>query len=703
MAIEKNLLLTSLSAQGDRKSHAYFSYTTNTGYRYCDGLSVAEAGTKYMLSEVDIDEIIVLGPAGSFSHGEENNRMLLRDYSDFRVADTENLSEYGFFQYRIAQFLDRLDMEAIDVLEDIDQTRGEEILNAYRGYCNYLSQNADYRPDVVFHMIAQDHSYYEKLKEMIPVYSRKEFLWLQRFIYTYLADNMKLAVREDNRNIRICFIPTGRENSEHYAVAENVGQIVRSINELDADVINVYMDMQGLDSAEGYTILAVLSMLSNDNNNRIHIKEIITSRLRPGQFAGVIDNDEMKRYDINNLVSGMNAFIRYGKVDEVQAYWDSRNIQNDHVDLLLYAMRRVDEGLSLCNISDLVGGIKLLKKVFDETPKGELAEVESNIFRILEETIRMDYGKMLEGDQLDELELVKWGMRKKFYQQCLTIIESRVPLDILNRGLFYYADSEEAKKVYLEELNKLYWSYQPKDRWNFNDLPHFFIKFYGRAQMKRNPVSKDRQKDFTDYRIRELDGEAENVTKAYSVLNENRDILNNLLYTYYRLGDIRNQINHAEDKPEGSEIDVHAVAENIKMMKEGVEAFVKAFEIARAKALEVHPEPVETWQITQAELKEYTFAHKIYGNPNKGRNDRRQSRPNNGQNRPNGQNGGPNRPAERNDQNTKPADQNNELQKKPAEQTESRPLAARSGLNDAVKTSVKSDNKKLTITISIDM
>ena len=27
-----------------------------------------------------------------------------------------------------------------------------------------------------------------------------------------------------------------------------------------------------------------------------------------------------------------DAFIRYGKVDEVQAYWDSRNIQNDHED-----------------------------------------------------------------------------------------------------------------------------------------------------------------------------------------------------------------------------------------------------------------------------------------------------------------------------------------------------------------------------------
>jgi hypothetical protein len=117
-------------------------------------------------------------------------------------------------------------------------------------------------------------------------------------------------------------------------------------------------------------------MLSNDQNSRIFIREIITSHYRPGRFANPIDNREMKRYDINNLVSGMNAFIRYGKVDEIQAYWDSRGIENQHIESLLYAMRRVDEGTSLCNPGDLESGINMLKDVFANTPKEELPEVE---------------------------------------------------------------------------------------------------------------------------------------------------------------------------------------------------------------------------------------------------------------------------------------------------------------------------------------
>ena len=614
MTVEKNLLLTSLSTNGDRKTHQYFYYEDKGTYRYCDGLSVAEAGTKYILSEVPLDEIIVLGPQNTFASGEENKRIVLREYSDFD-SNTDRMSEYCFFQYRISQFLDDLDLESIDVLDEISPERAAILVGRFQELKSIFSGIPGFRPDRAFHLIAQDPVLFEKLKEYTKDLNKKELLWLKRYIYIQLSANLKLSVREDNEDILICFIPTDRTAEGKPSIAaDNVGQIVKKISEIEADVVNLYIDMQGLETTEGYTILAVLSMLSSDKNNKIHIKEIITSHLRPIEFAGVIDNREMERYDINNLVSGMSAFIRYGKVDEVQSYWDRRGIQDEHVDLLLYAMRRVDEGISLCNISNLEFGIKLLKEVITSTVKEEMPEVVSNIFRILEDTIRLDYGTLLEGDTLDELELVKWAMRKKFYQQSLTIIESRMPKDMMERGIFYYADSAETKQAYLEELNRLYWSYLPKDRWNFNDLPHFFIKYYGRNQIdRRKKRDNDKQKNFTMYRIESLDGQAENILKGYSVLNEDREVLLDVLYTYYALGEIRNHINHAEDQKEDvKQIDIHAQTENIKLLTDGVTRFVTAYEKGRARALELHPEPAETWQISQEELTAYTSTHKIF-------------------------------------------------------------------------------------------
>ncbi len=682
-----NLLLTSLSSLGDRESHRYFFYEKDGNVQYCDGLSVAEAGAKYILADVDIDEIIVLGAGNTYEPGEENKRIVLREWSDFTSKDTKKISEYSFFQYRIAQFLDGLDMEAIDVLEDTDGVRTEEIINGYAKFCEELSSRPEYRPDCVFHMISSDENLYNHLLSLLPDLSDKEMLWLERYIYAQFTDKMKLSRREDNADIGISFIPTSHENTENYVPPENVAEIVRQLNAVDAERVNVYMDMQGLASAEGYTILAVLSMLSNDPNSRIFIEEIITSHYRKGRFANPTDNNEMKRYDINNLVSGMSAFIRYGKVDEIQAYWDSREIENPHVELLLYAMRRVDEGISLCNTGDLESGIDMLKNVFSSTPREELPEVESNIFRILEDTIRGDYGKLLEGEDVDPLELVRWAMKKKFYQQSLTIIESRLPQNIVDSGFFYYADSPEAKEEFLSDVNLLYWDSAPKDRWTFDDLAHFFIKYYGRTQMRnarKSSNSTDRQRDFTKYRIDQLDGKAELVMKAYSVLNGERDLLEDVLYAYYRLGDIRNMINHAQvtAAEDIRKIDIHKENENMELLRKGIEAFVDAYDAARAYIAENNIGPVETYQISKEEVKTYTSAHKLY--PNEIREIR---------NRGKAEEKTPAKPAENaaGAEPAKPADTAADVKtEKPAENTEKAEKAVPASAAGEVKTAVPS-------------
>ena len=56
---EKNILLTTLSSTGaDRLAYRYFRFADKGKVNYCNSLSVAEAGTKYILSRERIDEII---------------------------------------------------------------------------------------------------------------------------------------------------------------------------------------------------------------------------------------------------------------------------------------------------------------------------------------------------------------------------------------------------------------------------------------------------------------------------------------------------------------------------------------------------------------------------------------------------------------------------------------------------------------------
>lgn len=612
-----NIILTSLGNLGNRLSHKYFYFEDFRGDQYCDGIGVAEAGTKYILSQVPVNEIIVLGSGASYEKGEELKKLVLKDWVDFDSENIDSLSEYSFFRYRISQYLDGLDLEGNDVIFDIDDDRRSAIIDAYKKFRSGLSTGDEVvRPDKTFHYLSKNRDAYEKFLNEIPLNDEKELRWLKRYIYNELSESMKLTSLEYNDGLEICFIPTSKKIDSTVPV-ENVIQIVNSIQDNDADIINLYIDMQGLGSSDGYTILAILSMLSNDSHSNIRICEIITTHDDPTSFSGTIDNNEMNRYEINKLVSGMNAFIQYGKVDLIKEYWESRKIQNERIDFLLYAMRCVDDGISLCNIQDLEFGIALLKKVFKDTVKEELPEFESNVFTILEKGIRLDYGKLLDGEELNILELIQWALRKKFYQQTMTIIESKIPEDIVSKGIFFYAIDEESRETYLQDVNRLYWEELPKTRYSYRHISHYFVKFYGRYLLDYRDFKSDKQRNFADLRIAELDG-TPNLSKAFSKLYDHKEKVGEMLYSYYTLGDIRNTINHALDtkKNDINNVNVHSENENIKLLVTSINKFIDLYKEC-LELLETTESTLTPLFVSEEEFNDYTFKHKVFGNGGK--------------------------------------------------------------------------------------
>ena len=60
----------------------------------------------------------MLGTGATYKEGDELRHMQLRDFDGYGGEDTETLSEYSFYRYRIAQFLDDLDLENINVEEE---------------------------------------------------------------------------------------------------------------------------------------------------------------------------------------------------------------------------------------------------------------------------------------------------------------------------------------------------------------------------------------------------------------------------------------------------------------------------------------------------------------------------------------------------------------------------------------------------------
>lgn len=608
---ECNILLTSLGNLGNRLSHRYFYFEDKGITRYCDGISIGEAGAKYIMSHNNIDEIVVLGSGATFEPGEEGVRIPLKNYSGYSANNIESLSEYGFFLYRLLQFQSGVDLESIDVLEDMDPDRARLLTDSCVKFTeDFVRDNPTATKENMFHYLSQDEDAEQRLYSYIPDITRKDKRWLKRYIFSKLPGSSRLTSLDVNDGLLISFIPSDRDEGTKIASGDNIVKIVQSLYKSDDVKINLYVDMQGLESSAGYSILAVLSILCGEAGSNFEIKEIITSHRSKDLFATPIDNNEMARYEINTLMSGMEAFIKYGKVSIIENYWKKTGIKNDHIDRLVNAMRWVDDGISLCNISDLEYGIRLLKEVFKDPFMGELPEFESNVFQILERGIRNDYGALLTEKELNCITLIKWAFRKKFYQQCITIIESRIPEELVERGIFYYWETDKDKEQFLKAMNYEFYDTPIRDRYSFKALSHHYVKFHvrGHVHPKRG---EDLSRVYLDYRLKQLRENKPNIAPLHSIIANHMKELDDLIYSYYYLGMVRNTVNHAAESDEERGETNERIELVDRTITDFVDKYEKVIEIIKSKGLE----NFRTRTVSADEFREYTFEHKLFITP----------------------------------------------------------------------------------------
>lgn len=614
--VKRNILLTSIYDTTSRETNEYYFFDRGNKILYCDGLIMAEAGAKYILSQIDIDEIIVIGNISACNKNELETKTKLNDFQSINKSKIHLLSEYGFFCYRVAEFLEELNFERLDLNDKIDPARSNELLDMYKSFFNRIQKEHDsIRLDRMFHYISQNEdilkSYNETFKDLTPI----EKSWLKEMIFTQLSDNYKFNSIENNTDITSTFIPISNSDTR-YSSLQNVKGIINAFNFKPNEETCIYMDIGGLAKSDSYTLLSLLTMLGNEPNSSIKVKEIITIQNTKDRFIRKIDNSSLDQYEISKLVSGINAFIKYGKIDMIEEYWKSKNIHNTHIENLLYAMKYVDDGISLCSIKDLEYGISLLKKVFNDTITDDLPELESNIFLALEKGISLDYGALLESDKVDTLELIKWSYRKGLYQQVFTIIESKVPEEFVNRGILYYAKDEDSKSKFLKSINEWFWFALPKDRYQFNDLSHYFIKYYGICLIYENRKNKSlsREDAYADFKLDRLTGGDDYATQSFSRLEHRKDLLKYLLSNYLKVSSVRNQISHAisSDNFYINEIDTKLKNQNIEMFKKTIESFIYSYEKV-VNELNKLDDEYHVVKITNEELKAYTFAHKNEG------------------------------------------------------------------------------------------
>lgn len=480
----KNILLTTMSVL-NRKAKTNYYYIEENGKRLlCSGISTMEPGSKYILHEQPIDEIIAIGTKETYNKEDyietsdlsaeftrlekiEEARKPLKELGKEIEETRKSLDELGEQLERLQKPLQQTG-EACKLLTEFAEMRGHlkeletEHINMKQSDAQELSAFEFYKYNIIRYLLNKDSE-----SAMQP--------------HTENVD------RADKKALTIRFIPEQIEGSD--GDIDDINSIVNAIYGTGEQEIHLYIDVQGGNRTSAHVRNTVLSILSNQYQDNIHIDAIIAVKFNPAKNEPSEIVDEMRRYRILDLASGMNAFIQYGKADMIEKYCRDMGIAGDsNVGSLVGYMVDIDEAISLCDITALETSIENMSGLLGNTDSSRYADDDfvGNVFNILTDGIKKDYGTLLDKPEVEYVELIAWCARKGFIQQALTLIEDKMPEVYFKNGVLSYRFGNGNDKE--EFLSVLGQSYESENNRIFNSLKYEYLR---QGKPKRNDYTTE--------------------------------------------------------------------------------------------------------------------------------------------------------------------------------------------------------------------
>ena len=567
----------------------YFCFKDEEKNMYCDALTSAEAASKCILANHKIDAIIVFGSESSYDQGDDMRSLSLQEGNCFYNANVDEMSSFSLYRYRLAEYLDEINAEIQDERDLLDEKQKKEAEKTIRQFFSEKSRTCGlHKFNRFFDNLVRDDDMREELEEIlyesaheIGIDPHDYVRWARSYIYHELKETSKMQLLESNEDVLIKFVSTDDdiddENTFTDLLINNIENI-SSLSDYADEEGEIFLCMQNDNARDGFVMMTLMETIGAISNYHTHVVGMVMADAPSSAMAETITNDAGK-LGVYDLLSATKAFLRYGKTDLLMDFREKSGLHNSRIDQMIYAMRNIDTGISLCDISDIERGIARLRDIFSENYRFTGNSFAEKYFNIIAQGIRQDYGPLLSGDEIEFIELVKWAYRKEFWQQTLTLIESRAPRDFVDKGIYYYCDCEEDREEVIEKFGKLYYDLKPFEKYKLDDIDHYFIKFYGRWRTPHPKDSKEYQLKYTKVRIDDLDTDDSEVIRAHTICPD-KDALRELLFAYYYLGDVRNATNHAADEFSGfiSVMDDSDVSARMNLITQVIDYFIHCYD-----------------------------------------------------------------------------------------------------------------------------
>ena len=201
--------------------------------------------------------------------------------------------------------------------------------------------------------------------------------------------------------------------------------------------LNIHVDTHGGFRTEQEALNNILSLLQMENielkPENIHSIEFEPSSNGPSH-AYFTSYSEI--FDIINFVSGIHESINYGQIKSLDQ--SMKNFKGEIEQKVLDSMRTTAEGIQLCDVNKFESGLSNLSDSLKKLGGTPASLDNSSYLRLFQDLIRDSYGdELLDNSKRKTINEIKWCIEKDFIQQALTLVESKMPKEIIEHNFLY--------------------------------------------------------------------------------------------------------------------------------------------------------------------------------------------------------------------------------------------------------------------------
>lgn len=328
---------------------------------------------------------------------------------------------------------------------------------------------------------------------------------------------------------------------------------------------HLWMDMHGGPRNTQMTFQTILSLLKHESIYPEGIFTIIMNRDKPNTIK-----DDTKYFDYIDFVSGMNEFINFGKPISMKG-----NILSKDAMLKEFTEKanRISDALTLCDMEGFQNGLSIMSEWLKD-----YAIKEYSLLELFISNIQSDYGILLD-DKHDIIDEIEWCLKKGYLQQAMTLIESKMPGELLKKNIISYDENFRLIEMGKNASNNIYTTSEAirlgkiseKKRWE-SDINYLFIKWIKELEILdldddgyEIPIKLDKTRSEYSNFMYNYRPNINNLIKIYIDSGRfvrikifvNRRIIQNLkqkdnlvrfLLLHYALKQERNSVNHAGER-----------------------------------------------------------------------------------------------------------------------------------------------------------